>query len=145
MDSAEMVCALPPISASAVLGLVASLADRSLVVVHASELAMRYRLLETVREFAAERLKSSDENSAIRERHASWYAGLADLIVDQLDKPGSIRWLQRLSDDYENFHSALEWLLPSGGNRVLAVSAWGEAEAYRMHGRATPHGGQDVR
>jgi predicted ATPase len=71
----------------------------------------RYWMLETIREFANERLVESAEIDAYGDRHAAWYASRAGKARDHLVGPGSNDWLAELERDRENLRSALEWAL----------------------------------
>ena len=73
-EAAEAVCAGEPIEGAAVLGLLADLVDRSLVVAERGVLETRYRLLETIREYGEERLVEHGETDALRDRHVRYYA-----------------------------------------------------------------------
>ena len=87
----------------------------------------RYAMLETIREFAAERLAASDEDRLVRERHASWVTDLTVEAVPGLFGPDEIRWLDRLDLEHDNIRSALTWLIGSGNvarARAITSSIW---------------------
>ena len=71
----------------------------------------RYWLLETIREFATDRLGQSAEVERFRSRHAAWFANVAAEGREHLVGPGSNDWLARLERDRENLRSALAWAL----------------------------------
>jgi predicted ATPase/transcriptional regulator with XRE-family HTH domain len=73
--------------------------------------ALRFRLLETVREFAAERLAQSDDEAMIRQQHAVYFTALAEHIEPELTGIDQAQWLNRLEKDRDNFRTALMWLL----------------------------------
>jgi diguanylate cyclase (GGDEF)-like protein len=87
-----------------------ALVDKSLVVFEAP----RYRLLESTREYAAERLAGAGECDVLAARHATYYRRLADRV--SLDEgQGSYRqWVAPLVDDLDNLRAALEWTLGAG-------------------------------
>lgn len=114
LDMAEQVCADERIAESRVLDLLAALIDKSLVALE-DELAgdARYRLLDTIRQYAADRLAASGEQQAVRDRHLRCLLALAE-HVDALAFTGSaptwaeqVRLYQRISAEQGNFRAAL--------------------------------------
>ncbi len=110
LEAAEAVCCLQDIEEFDVDDLLGSLVDKSLVVTEPSGGRARYRLLETIRQFAAERLVESDEveAAAIGAAHASYYLSLAELAAPHLFGPEQGRWFARLDADQANLQRALE-------------------------------------
>uniref|UniRef100_UPI001C30F801 ATP-binding protein n=1 Tax=Streptomyces sp. TRM64462 TaxID=2741726 RepID=UPI001C30F801 len=103
LDAAEAVCAEPD-----TLGLLGSLVDKSLVVASPLEDgAMRYRLLETVAEYAAERLDQSGERAATEHRHLVHYRELARTTDPLLRGAGQRAALGLFRREYENLRAAL--------------------------------------
>ncbi|WP_330176116.1 winged helix-turn-helix domain-containing protein [Streptomyces sp. NBC_01498] len=90
------------------LELLGSLVDKSLVVATpAPDGAMRYRLLETVLEYAAQRLDESGDRAAAERRHLTHYRELIRLADPKLRGPGQLVWIARITLDYENLRTAL--------------------------------------
>jgi predicted ATPase/DNA-binding CsgD family transcriptional regulator len=104
------------------LELLAALADRSLVVVEArSDLAEpRYRMLETIREFAAQRLAEAGEVELVRDRHRDHYLRLAEAAEPLLLGPEEDRWRARLTREMDNMRAALAWSRDHGEAEALA-------------------------
>jgi predicted ATPase/DNA-binding SARP family transcriptional activator len=102
LEAAEAVCAdvLDPLD---------SLVDRSLVLVDEVAEGLRYRLLETVREYAREKLAASGELAAVRKRHQAWYLGLAERAYASINGPEEPEWLTRLEAELDNLRAALAW------------------------------------
>jgi non-specific serine/threonine protein kinase len=105
-----------------VLDGIASLVDHSLVRRETgngegSDAAPRFTMLETIREFALERLDSSVEAAVVRNRHADWYVVLAEEADLHLLMPGQESWLARLEVETPNLRAAEEWLHASGAPR----------------------------
>jgi predicted ATPase/class 3 adenylate cyclase len=84
------------------------LVDRSLVVVDRGTTA-RYHMLETIRQYAREKLIASGEAEAVADRHLAAYASLAAEAAEQVRGPVMVDWLDRLDDELDNLGAALEW------------------------------------
>ena len=89
------------------------LVDRSLVTVERDE-PERYRLLETLRQYARDRLVKAGQAESVRKRHRDWYLHLAERTKPELIGPRQVFWLDRLESDVGNFRAALEWTLEHG-------------------------------
>lgn len=116
MDAAEEICADRD-SEGSVLPVLAALVTASLVSMHESEQAPgepRLTMLETIREFGQEELEAAGEASAVRARHAAWYAALAEEAASRLSGPDALAWTQRLDRERDNLQAALLWARDSG-------------------------------
>jgi predicted ATPase/class 3 adenylate cyclase len=107
LDAAEAVVAGDPIAADDVLDLVTALIDKSLVELDAG--GSRYRMLETVRQYAQEKMAASDGADAVRTRHLEFFLTLATEAHPQLWGKDQGKWLARLDLERENFLAALAW------------------------------------
>ena len=76
----------------------------------------RFTMLETIREYALERLAARGEAEVVRERHAWYYLALAEDAEPQLDGPQQALWLERLVEDDANLRAALAWSRRAPGN-----------------------------
>jgi predicted ATPase/class 3 adenylate cyclase len=123
LEAAEAICAADGIDALDVIDLVGSLVDKSLVLaerspaVQAGGESVRYRLLETVRQYAAQELfKSADEAelTAIRDRHAEFYLTVADEAGPALTGRRQGHWLRRLDAEWENVRATFGYLAAAG-------------------------------
>jgi diguanylate cyclase (GGDEF)-like protein len=111
------VAADDELEADAVFGALSALVDKSLVVFEAP----RYRLLESTREYAIEKLDASNERDALAVRHASYYRAQVDR-ASLAEGQGSYRaWIAPLIDDLDNLRAALEWTLGSGHEPLIGV------------------------
>lgn len=109
LDAAEAICAGDGVERRDVLGLLAGLVDKSLVEAHAGADEARYRLLETVRQYAAERRAEQDPKDTIGQRHADYFLALAEAAERGLLAGEQERWLERLERDLDNLRAALAW------------------------------------
>jgi DNA-binding CsgD family transcriptional regulator len=107
---------------AATLELLASLADRSLIIVESrsGQAEARYRLLETVRQFAAEHLDEAEEVELMRTRHRDYYTEMAEKAEPGLTTPDDARWQSLLLTDQENLRAAMAWSRERGDAEALA-------------------------
>jgi predicted ATPase/class 3 adenylate cyclase/DNA-binding CsgD family transcriptional regulator/tetratricopeptide (TPR) repeat protein len=128
LDAAERVTATDGIDAYDVLDLISSFVDKSLVVMDEEEASARYRLLETIRQYAGDRLDAAGESDVIRERHAGWCADFADTAQSFLAGPDQATWFARLETEHDNLRAALDWAVvtpcPQVGLRIVASLTW---------------------
>lgn len=118
LAAAESVCATesdPRESRAEIMVGLISLVDKSLVVREEDgEGEARFRMLETIHEYALERLADSDEEEAIRERHFDYCLGFTEAAMEELRGPAQATWLDRLERDYDNVRAAMAWALARG-------------------------------
>jgi predicted ATPase/DNA-binding SARP family transcriptional activator len=112
LEAAERVCAAPGLdglAADEVLYLLAALVDKSLVVAGDTEGTgePRYRLLETVRAYGAERRRQAGEDQALRRAHAGFILELAERAEPELRRADQLAWLARLAAERDNLHAAM--------------------------------------
>jgi predicted ATPase/class 3 adenylate cyclase len=132
LDAAEAVCGFGDIEVFEVADLLGSLVDKSLVVAGPAGPDLRYRLLETIRQFAAERLAEAGEGEAavVAAAHCQHFLSVAETAAPHLAGPDQGRWLARLDADQANLrraaaHAAAD---PDGTAQVLRFGA-----ALRRH------------
>jgi predicted ATPase/DNA-binding SARP family transcriptional activator len=116
-----------------ILDLLTSLVDKSLVVYSppagsGSEGSGRYRLLEMVRQYAAEVLARSGARDHMRARHRDWYLALAEAAESRLRGAEQESWLRRLDAEYDNLRSALAWSLSRDEGRRMRDESGQEPE-----------------
>ena len=97
----------------------------SLVRSEAADGEVRLSMLETVRDYALDRLRADDLLDHVRGRHAQHFLGLALEAESELSGPDQNEWLNRLEREYDNLTAALDWLMSSGrvADALSAVSA----------------------
>jgi predicted ATPase/class 3 adenylate cyclase len=110
-------------SAPDALDLVAALVDKSLLVVEADTgEEQRYRMLESTREFALERLNESGEKDAVAERHSQYYAEAAKGVGDAFWRTDADAWTSSVRRDLENYRSAIKWGLTATDSAVTSAT-----------------------
>jgi predicted ATPase/DNA-binding SARP family transcriptional activator len=127
LAAAEWVCAGSDDDASSALDALTALVDASLLMPETAQRDdPRLRMLETVREFAMDGLRSS-EKDAVLGRHAEWYQRLAMQLEPRLTGPTQQDALSTLARDHANLASALEWMIRSehaADALALAAALW---------------------
>ncbi len=120
--------------------LLAGLVDHSLVQrVSLSNGEPRFGMLETIREYAIERLISQEQFQIVRERHADYYLALAERVEPELALAQVKEWADRLETEHDNFRAALNWLLEQrayekAGRLAAALWQFWETRAYLSEG-----------
>jgi non-specific serine/threonine protein kinase len=120
LDMAEEVCPGEGITRTEILHLLQQLVDKSMVLVDATQSSARYRLLEPIRHYAAERFDASGEAAAYRARHAAAYLELAEIADVDPAGAAEISSLDRLEREHENLRVALRWAL-ANQRHVMAL------------------------
>ena len=124
LEAAECVCAGEGVRCDAVLELLGSLVDQSLVIAEERGSAQRYRLLETVRQYAIERLaEGGEEEEEVRTRHRDFFLALAEQAAPQLETGRQFEWVQRLDPEAANLAAAIDYALRSERTRALRFCA----------------------
>jgi predicted ATPase/class 3 adenylate cyclase len=128
LEAAEAVAEGDGIEAYEVLDLLGQLVEKSLVIAEERGGTTRYRLLETIRQFGAEKLAESGEQEAVRGRHRDWFVALTDQASPHLYEPHEATWHDRLEEELDNLRAAFDWSLREPGGAVaglrMAVSLW---------------------
>jgi predicted ATPase/class 3 adenylate cyclase len=130
--SAERVSALPPstlnpqLSTGEVLDLLSGLVDRSLLMAQDEDGRVRYQMLETLRQYAREKLATSGALETMQARHMAWYLQFAEEAERKLRGSEQAWWLERLETEHENLRAALGWRLGAvdGSALRLAAALW---------------------
>jgi len=122
--SAEAVCGdaereakeNPLLRRGEVLDLLIQLADKSLVLIEKMEDETRFYFLETIRDFAREKLEQAGELTEFQNRHLAYYCEFAKEAEAQLEGADQILWANSCEDEHNNIRLALEWSLKDGAN-----------------------------
>lgn len=125
LEAAEAVCAAGDIPVPQVLDLLTGLVDRSLVhVVLDAAPEARYRLLETIRDYAHKKLTDAGEAEATRDRHLDFCVSFAERAAAGLQGPDLVEWLSRGDGELPNLRVALDWAArshPERGVRLVGL------------------------
>ena len=117
-QAAEAVC-----SDLDVLTLLTQLVNKSLVMVEEHAGGTRYRLPETIRQYARDNLFESGEAESLRERHLDYFLHFAQAAEPKLRGAEQLEWLERLETEHDNLRTALAWSLESGrSDRALELA-----------------------
>ncbi len=111
LEAAEAVCPDHGIEQKHVLELLSRLVDKSLVIAEERDGDARYRMLETIREYALEKQTQSSDNLSLRARHADYILKLAEGSQPRLFSVGWVPLSKPLDIEYENLKAAFEWSL----------------------------------
>ncbi len=154
LEAATAVVADQLLNADAVLDLLAALVDRSLVVAETAQAGGRFRMLETLRQYAAEQADKAGETARLAAAHARYCTALAETGQARLRGPEQSRWLDLLRQERHNIDAALLWTQrqTDDGNlglRLVAAMGWfwyftsnqnavGQIEEMLNHTQASP-------
>jgi predicted ATPase/class 3 adenylate cyclase len=138
LEAAEAVCATTEVDAFDVADLLGSLVDKSLVVADRAADSVRYRLLETIRQYGAQELvraAGDDDVLAIRDLHAEYYLAFAETAAPELSGSLQGRWLRRLDAEWDNLRAAFAHLRTEGraGGVLRLAVALGRFVPSRAH------------
>jgi len=109
LEAAEAVCASRGVETGGVLDALSHLVDKSLVVVDKPGSETRYRLLETIRQYAHKKLMETDEADRTRDRHLDYFLQWAEMAEPRLTSPEQLVWLSRFDAEHDNLRAALDW------------------------------------
>jgi predicted ATPase/DNA-binding CsgD family transcriptional regulator len=128
LGAAEDVCDSGGLAAEDLFELIASLIDKSILVRDGQGDAARYRMLETLRDYGAERLAELAETDQIQRRHRDHFATLAERAEAAWTGPDQLRWSQTLNREHANIQAAIEYCLRQptevAAGQELAARLW---------------------
>jgi non-specific serine/threonine protein kinase len=129
LDAIEQVCGGDGIAREQIVDGLSSLVNKSLVVAETLKPGeARYAMLETIRQYAGDKLSESGEGEAIRNRHLDYFLKFAQEVEPRLHGPEQFEWLERLDVEHDNLRAALEWSLGKGrvekGLRLATALLW---------------------
>jgi predicted ATPase/class 3 adenylate cyclase len=120
LEAAETICSGDGLEPYDVVDLLMQLVDKSLVIADEQSGQERYRMLETIREYARERLAEAGEIDAVHGRHYDWFTGLAERSTPE---GYDSQVLASVGKEYDNLRAALRWAIDSAdSNRALRLA-----------------------
>jgi predicted ATPase/DNA-binding XRE family transcriptional regulator len=147
LEAAESVCSDTNLKSEDVLDLLIQLINKSLVNIeelqnetgYRTGESPRYRMLETIRQYANEKLADSGNGDALRDKHLEYFVNFAETAKPHLRRAEQIEWLKQLDAEYENLRSALAWAMdkPSaepGLRLASALSSYWNMREYFVEG-----------
>ncbi|MCS6774692.1 MAG: tetratricopeptide repeat protein [Thermoflexales bacterium] len=126
VNGSRLCCALP---AGSVMEVLLLLVNKSLVIARDNSDRPRYYLLQTIRQYALDKLAESGEVEELRNRHMRFYFELSEQIQPHLGQPEQRQWLERFEAEKDNFRAALAWIA-DGHGRDLLERPWNGLHAF---------------
>ncbi|WP_038518358.1 BTAD domain-containing putative transcriptional regulator [Amycolatopsis japonica] len=127
LEAAERVCVSEAVEEYEVLELLTALTEKSLLV-SAGDEAPRYRMLGTIKEYAAQRLAEADGTLLARHAHLAYFTGLAEAAEPMLRQAEQLEWLAKLNAEHDNITAAMRGALTAGeapeAMRLAAACGW---------------------
>ena len=135
LASAEAICGPSSEIGGDILDGLMALVDQSLVKVEETAGGeTRFRLLDTIREYAAERLEADGETDLIRARHRDWYVALVPQAAAELSGPDQRRWLDRLELEHDDIRAVLDRAVAAPDPPVAIGVAFSMWRFWQKHG-----------
>ena len=145
LAAAEAVCGGEPLSSDDVLDLLTSLVEQSLVMTEDTDEGTRYRMLETIRDYAQEKLGASGDPATMAARHCDHFFNVAKAVRDGLKGAEQAQWIWRAEAEIDNIRVAIALALAGGVDPFIAVkfsiamTAFWVLRGYSAEGRQTVH------
>ena len=121
LAAAERVCGDDPLTSDDGLDLLSSLVEKSLVMLEERDEGARYRMLETIRDYAREKLELSGESAAVAARHCEHYFVMAKAANHGSNGPDQADWIWRVEAELDNFRAAMALALAGHVDPMIAV------------------------
>jgi predicted ATPase len=134
MDAVEAVCGDDASGPEEMLDLLTALVDKSLVVHEPDVVGSRFRMLDTIRQYAAEWLESSGRADALRDRHRDHYLALAESALPNLEGPNEMAALDQLAREHDNLRTAIARVVEQGDSERALAFAVPLARFWRVRG-----------
>ena len=145
LEAGEAICASEDLPAYACLDLLNELVNKSLVIAKREQgEETRYYLLETIRQYAQERLTAAEESKTFHGKHLNYFLSFAETAEHGLKGVEQSLWLERLAREIDNFRTALDWAqktdVEAGIRLIFALTWWlirSQGNIREMDGRLT--------
>ena len=141
LQAAEAVCAVNAMAAGDILDGLSNLARKSLVQVERSDFEVRYRLLDSIRDYGHEKLEEAGHLVTLSTRHRDFYLDLAERAEPQVRGSSGSVWMARLVSEHDNIRAALRWSQTAGDGEklvrfTLALGWFWQLRCFFREGRA---------
>jgi predicted ATPase/DNA-binding SARP family transcriptional activator len=113
IEAAEAICSDETLARRQILDQITKLVDKSMLMADVTEREARYRLLETMCEYAREKLMASSELDKLPKRHLDFFVQFAEQAEPRLRSGEQVVWLKRVETECDNLRAALQWALAS--------------------------------
>jgi predicted ATPase/DNA-binding CsgD family transcriptional regulator len=140
LSAVEGVCVGDPLRGERVVDALDGLVDKSVISAIRSGTQIRYRMLESVRDYGLEKLRSRGEEAPLRMRHRDHFSRLCLEASKHLTDASQPQWFDRLESDHHNVRAALDWCVENGEPETgcaMACNIWlyWEARGHLTEGR----------
>jgi non-specific serine/threonine protein kinase len=122
LQAAQHVCSTD-FDGQDVLDVLSSLVDKSILSRTAPDGIVRFRLLDTLRDYGRQRLQDADQYVALRRRHANWYGQLIEDVAAEWFGPRQIDWIRRLAREMPNLREAIDFALIESPHTAVKIVA----------------------
>jgi non-specific serine/threonine protein kinase len=123
LEAAEEVCGFEPLIVADVFNYLDQLINKSLVTVEfLPEGEPRYDMLESIRQFARNRLFAAGEGEQLRDRHAAYFVAFTEAADGELYKRDAMKWVRQLRQDLDNIRAVMEWTLEERPDLALRTT-----------------------
>ncbi|WP_081733463.1 ATP-binding protein [Paenarthrobacter nicotinovorans] len=131
LDAIEQVCSDESLPQSSILDVVDSLVSKSILIAIVTPSNVRYRVLETIRQYAIEHARNIGEEASLRRRHGHYYLGLSRASAEEFWSQKQNEWITKLRLEHENIRAALTY--SSATSEPAEVSTLELVTALRFH------------
>ena len=133
LEAVREICGDETIGEWEVFELLSSLVDKSLVTSEASGAEQRYRLLESTRQYALEKLRQAGELDRLQRRHVAFFAARALAADESWSTTPVAVWLAAIEADYDNYRAVMDWALEESNDIDLGAAVTGAlSHAWRF-------------
>jgi predicted ATPase len=133
LEAASAVVASPELPQPEVVEGLANLVAKSLVAAEVDGRVARYRLLDTTRAYAIEKLGESGEGERLARSHAEYYRDFFERAEAELDARSPVEWLDDYARQIDNLRAALDWAFSPGGDASIGVAVTAAAVPLWVH------------
>jgi predicted ATPase/class 3 adenylate cyclase len=140
LDAAMAVCVGEGIDKTDILDLLSSLTDKSLVIADTTGDQERYRLLESTRAYALEKLTAAGARDRLARHHSKYFRGEAQAADRRWGTGSRAAWLASMEIELDNYRAVLDWALSDGHDPTLGAAVAGALERLWYDGGLTVEG-----